>query len=422
MSLWESLFSGPANPCLVITTYGIVKEKENLDFFLSDNNVNPKGYWNYVILDEGQCIKNNNTRVHISVRSIASNPNTRRLLLTGTPIQNNLNELWSIFDWVTGGKLLGHQRTFLNEYAKPIENGRNKDASEWTLNTAEKANKKLQLVLQPHLLQRLKAVELKDVLTKKKELVVWIHLSESQRKLYEEFLVDSGKMTALFTGEMRSPLQAITWLKKLCAHPCLVNSQLAESCTKRSHYIEHSAKLQVLLDLVLRLHKSGHRFLIFSQSTKMLDIIEKIVPLSLARIDGSTQNRQRIVDSFNTVDSSFDGMLLSTKAAGIGLTLTAADRAIIYDPSWNPSDDAQATDRLYRIGQNQNVTIYRFITAGTVEGELKLDSTLYSCFNNFMDKYIYFYLVHRTNVRKTDPEGRDQSNGIDGIKRSSYFL
>jgi DNA excision repair protein ERCC-6 len=285
---------------------------------------------------------------------------------------SHLKELWALFDWVTQGKLLGKQQTFSNQYAIPIENGRNKECTEWTLRTAEQANKRLQTALEPHLLQRLKEVELQQVLTRKKELVVWTHLSASQRQLYENYLVDSGKVTAVLSGEKSSPLEAISWLKKLCAHPCLVDEQLAESCTNSLQFLEHSAKLQVLVDLVHRLNKSGHRFLIFSQSTKMLDIIAQVVHLSLARIDGSTKNRQTIVDSFNRADSTFDGMLLSTKAAGIGLTLTGADRAIIYDPSWNPSDDLQAADRLYRIGQNQNVTIYRFIAAGTVEGEFEV--------------------------------------------------
>ena len=258
---------------------------------------------------------------------------------------------------------------FLHQYAIPIENGRNKDASEWTLRTAEQCNKKLQMTLQPHFLQRLKEVELKQVLTTKKELVIWTHLSVSQRKLYENYLVDGGKVTAVLSGEIKSPLEAISWLKKLCAHPCLVDDHLRDDCTDEDRWLQHSAKLQVLVYLVTRLHQSGHRFLVFSQSTKMLDIIERVLHLSLARIDGTTKHRQVIVDRFNREDSIFDGMLLSTKAAGVGITLTGADRAIVYDPSWNPADDAQAVDRCYRIGQNQNVTIYRLITAGTVEGK-----------------------------------------------------
>ena len=252
---------------------------------------------------------------------------------------------------------------------------RNRDATEWTLRTAEQTKRKLQSILQPHFLQRSKEVELKQSLTTKKELVIWTHLSTSQRKLYEEYLVDGGKVAAVLSGEMKSPLEAISWLKKLCAHPCLVDDQIRLRCSHHKHLLQHSAKLQVLVDLLTRLNNSGHRFLVFSQSTKMLDIIERVVPLSLARIDGSTKNRQTIVDNFNRTDSTFDGMILSTKAAGIGLTLTGADRAIIYDPSWNPSDDSQAVDRCYRIGQSQNVTIYRLIAAGTVEGEhLAVDS------------------------------------------------
>jgi SNF2 family DNA or RNA helicase len=330
-----------------------------------------KRSWDYVILDEGQFIKNCTTKVHKSCSRLASYPQTRRLLLTGTPIQNNLNkELWALFDWVTRGKLLGKQRTFSKQYAIPIQRGRNKDATESNLLTAEQKNKQLQTALEPHLLQRLKEIEIKDILPWKKELVVWTHLSASQRHLYEKYLVDSGQVTAVLSGEKNSPVEAITWLKKLCAHPCLVDEQMAESCTDSLQFLKHSAKLQVLVDLVHRLNKSGHRFIIFSQSTKMLDIIEQVVPLSLARIDGQTKkNRQAIVDCFNIANSPFDGMLVSTRAGGVGLTLTGADRAIIYDPSWNPSDDMQATDRIYRIGQEHNVTIYRFIAAGTVEGE-----------------------------------------------------
>jgi SNF2 family DNA or RNA helicase len=257
--------------------------------------------------------------------------------------------------------LLGIQQTFSDQYAIPIENGRNKDATESDFLTAGQVNKELQTLLEPHLLQRLKEVEIKQSLPRKKDLVVWTHLSASQRKLYEKF-----------NREDYSTLQAISWLRSLCSHPCLVGKKLPKSCKNKVQFlIKHSAKLKVLLDLVEHLYKNGHRFLIFSQSVKMLDIIQNIVPFSLARIDGETENRQCIVDSFNRPDSSFAGMVLSTKAGGVGLTLTGADSAIIYDPSWNPSEDLQAADRIYRIGQKKDVTIYRFIAAGTVEGEFR---------------------------------------------------
>lgn len=244
---------------------------------------------------------------------------------------------------------------------------RNRNASEWTLKTAEKANKKLQLLIKPHFLQRLKSKELKHVLPQKKEFVVWTHLSDMQRQFYENYVVDGGKVAAVLSGETRSPLEALTWLKKLCGHPCLVDEHLNSNCL--STLRRHSGKLDVLFYLVKEFKKLGQRCLIFSQSTKMLDIMEKILPFNMGRIDGRVdgKTRQVIVDKFNQKGSRYDALLLSTKAAGVGLNLTGADRAIVYDPSWNPADDSQAVDRCYRIGQQKNVMVYRLITAGTVE-------------------------------------------------------
>ena len=277
-----------------------------------------------------------------------------------------------MFDFATSGRLLGPLRRFQNRYGDPIEAGRMKNATEWTIRTAEKANRELQAKLRPHFLQRLKSSEFKEKLPTKRELVVFTHLSEKQRMMYDQFLA-GGMVASILTGETASPLEAITWLKKLCGHPYLVDKTGHSSICElgRQRLVEDSAKLHVLHDLLLRLNKSGHRTLVFSQSTKMLDIIQRVMSqkLTLSRIDGQTKekDRQRFVDTFNCDDSVTDCMLLSTKAAGIGLTLTGADRAIIFDPSWNPADDSQAVDRCFRIGQTKNVTIYRFITAGAIE-------------------------------------------------------
>jgi SNF2 family DNA or RNA helicase len=215
----------------------------------------------------------------------------------------------------------------------------------------------------------MKNAEFAKCLPKKTELVVWAHLSHVQRELYESYLVDGGQVSAVLSGETRSPLQAITYLKKLCDHPSLVTDEHA----RRGSELNKSAKLDILLQLMKSLRKDGHRCLIFSPSTKILDIIEVSLSqtIKLARIDGSTKgkDRQSIVDNFNREGSVIDAMLLSTKAAGIGLNLTSADSAIIFSPSWNPADDSQAVDRCYRIGQRKDVVVYRFITAGTVEGE-----------------------------------------------------
>lgn len=215
----------------------------------------------------------------------------------------------------------------------------------------------------------MKDTEFSQGLPIKEELVVWTHLSDKQREMYEKYIVDSGKVHAVLSGETRSPLEAITYLKTLCNHPSLVTD--GTLCEKS--VIKDSGKLETLVQLVNYLRDDGHRCLIFSPSTKMLDIIESVLAVRMARIDGSTKgkDRQTIVDIFNSTHSDIDALLLSTKAAGCGLNLTAADTAIIFSPSWNPADDSQAVDRCYRIGQSKNVTVYRFITAGTVEGVYK---------------------------------------------------
>jgi Superfamily II DNA/RNA helicases, SNF2 family len=334
--------SPSSHPCVIITTYVLVKSNR-LDFLggKKDDSL----YWDYIIADEGHTLKNPNTDQHKAMSRIARNHKTHRILLTGTPIQNNMTELWALFDWATAGRLLGCKQRYLNQFAIPIEEGRNKNATFHTLKIASKANDELQAKLRPHFLQRMKNTEFKNCLPVKKELVVWLHLSDLQRKLYDDYVVDGGKVAAILSGDISSPLEAITWLKKLCDHPSLVSPENDSSDPEILK--TNSSKLHVLIYLVLRLKRSNHRCLIFSPSTKMLDIMEKVLPVKLGRIDGSIsgKSRQAIVDKFNNDESSFDALLLSTKAAGVGITLTGADRAIIFSPSWNPSDDSQAVDR-----------------------------------------------------------------------------
>ena len=280
-----------------------------------------------------------------------------------------MKELHALFDFATSSKLLGSIKTFLNKYGDPIEEGRQRNASPWTIKKSAEMNTKLKQVLEPYFLQRLKKTTFDDTMPNKKELVVFTDLSIKQRRMYEAYTDEM-----VFDAEMSSPLAAVSHLKMLCGHPLLVKA--ASSKYKEVDVdllVRDSAKLQVLIELIQRLKRSGHKALIFSQSTKMLDIIERVLDsITYLRIDGSSaeKDRQRCVDSFNDPECGIDVMILSTKAAGVGLTLTGADRAIIYDPSWNPADDAQAVDRCYRIGQTKPVTVYRFIAAGTVEEKM----------------------------------------------------
>ena len=182
-----------------------------------------------------------------------------------------------------------------------------------------------------------------DKLPPKHELVVWTHLSETQRAMYREFVDRGAVVKEIMRGEKNSPLEAITWLKKLCGHPLIARPQqemeLGDVLEQLGpdEVIAQSAKLDLLVRLVSKLRRKGHRTLIFSQSTKTLDIIEFVLQdrLTLSRIDGSTKekDRQARVDEFNSEYSDTDAMILSTKAAGVGLTLVGADACIIYDPS-----------------------------------------------------------------------------------------
>lgn len=225
------------------------------------------------------------------------------------------------------------------------------------------------------MLQRRKFDILRELLPPKTEIVVWNHLSTQQRELYNEFLLNKTSiLRSLRDGETAVVLAAITRLKMLCGHPSLYHDSFEEPDLRKT--IEQSAKLETMMHLVEKMTNQSHKILIFSQSTKMLNIIERslleVLSLSVSRIDGDTKERvrQKLVDDFNDPKSLQNVMLLSTKAGGVGITLTGADRVILFDPSWNPSEDDQAIGRAYRIGQTREVTVFRMITAGTVEEKM----------------------------------------------------
>jgi superfamily II DNA/RNA helicase len=240
--------------------------------------------------------------------------------------------------------------------------------------TAARANSKLQEILKPFFLQRLKKDILLDM-PPKREFVVWTHLSSLQRNLYEDYVANGDIVNSLLSNETKSPLVAINWLRMLIGHPLLIDKRFDRELSTLSNIsverlLEESVKLKVLADLLKALSMAGHRTLIFSNSTMTLDIIQRVLNgFKVSRIDGKTKerDRQQYVEDFNRNDSSINMMLLSTKAGGLGLTLIGADRVIIFNPSWNPTDDSQAVDRCYRIGQKKPVEVYRFIAAGTVE-------------------------------------------------------
>uniref|UniRef100_A0A8C4WIY6 DNA excision repair protein ERCC-6-like n=2 Tax=Gopherus evgoodei TaxID=1825980 RepID=A0A8C4WIY6_9SAUR len=401
---------------IVITTYQmLINNWQQLSSLSGQEFV-----WDYIILDEAHKIKSPSAKTTKSVYAI---PAKNRILLTGTPVQNNLREMWSLFDFACQGALLGTAKTFKMEYENPITRAREKDATPGEKALGLKISENLMTIIKPYFLRRTKddiqkkykSDEVKThlpedqsknfapvmpSLTRKNDFIVWVYLAPVQEEIYRNFLsLDHVKEVLMTT---RSPLAELNVLKKLCDHPRLLSaracSQLGlegggyseqndenegdafSGANKIDHLsdeilIQESGKLLFLMGLLERLQEEGHRTLVFSQSRKMLDIVERILThrnFRTMRIDGTVTHlveRERRIGVFQS-NKDYSVFLLTTQVGGVGITLTAASRVVIFDPSWNPATDAQAVDRAYRIGQKENVVIYRLITCGTVEEKI----------------------------------------------------
>uniref|UniRef100_A0A4W3GZ54 DNA excision repair protein ERCC-6-like n=1 Tax=Callorhinchus milii TaxID=7868 RepID=A0A4W3GZ54_CALMI len=286
--------------------------------------------WDYTILDEAHKIKTSSTKTAKSAHAI---PARNRILLTGTPVQNNLQEMWALFDFACQGSLLGSSKTFKMEYGNPITRAREKDSTPGEKALGLKISENLMEIIKPYFLRRTK--EDMPTLSRKNDFIIWEGEEEG-----------GGEEGAV--GEIDG-----------------VSDQ---------DLIQESGKMVFLVGLLERLKAEGNRTLVFSQSRKMLDIIQRVLVnrgFLVMRIDGTVQlpERQKKIGIFQR-EPDYSVFLLTTQVGGVGLTLTAANRVVIFDPSWNPATDAQAVDRAYRIGQTENVVIYRLITCGSVEEKI----------------------------------------------------
>lgn len=294
------------------------------------------------ILDEGQHVKNQSTLVSKAVKAVNCR---QRFVLTGTPIENRLSELWNLFDFLMPGYLFSH-RAFVEKLEKPIIKSKN-----------EEAMAQLQKLVQPFLLRREKKDVLKE-LPPKIEHIRRIALGETERMTYLS-AVNAAKSTLTDTGKLKI-LAALTQLRQVCCDPNL--------CFE--NYSGETSKLEACLELCSGMAANGHQILLFSQFTSMLDILRTRLEgmgLSTFTIQGSTpkEQRARLVKDFNAGGAQI--FLISLKAGGTGLNLTAADVVIHYDPWWNLAAQNQATDRAHRIGQRQCVQVYKLIAKDTIE-------------------------------------------------------
>lgn len=325
--------------------------------------------WSFAILDEGHKIRNPNTAITIYCKELRT-PN--RIILSGTPMQNNLIELWSLFDFVFPMRL-GTLVNFRNQFDIPIRQGGYANASNLQVQTALKCAETLKDAISPYLLQRFK-IDVAADLPKKSEQVLFCKLTKLQRERYTSFLA-SGDLDAIMAGK-RQVLFGVDILRKICNHPDLVKHK--ELSVKPGYSYgnpEKSGKMKVVGSLLELWKNTGHKALLFAQHRIMLDILEKFVRslpgMRYRRMDGNTpiQQRQSMVDEFN-VNPDLHVFLLTTKVGGLGVNLTGADRVLIYDPDWNPSTDLQARERAWRLGQKREVSIFRLMTAGTIEEKI----------------------------------------------------
>ncbi|KFW89922.1 DNA excision repair protein ERCC-6, partial [Phalacrocorax carbo] len=334
--------------------------------------------WHYVILDEGHKIRNPNAAVTLACKQFRT---PHRIILSGSPMQNNLKELWSLFDFVFPGKL-GTLPVFMEQFSVPITMGGYSNASPVQVKTAYKCACVLRDTINPYLLRRMKAdVKMSISLPDKNEQVLFCRLTDEQCQVYQNF-INSKEVYQILNGDMQI-FSGLVALRKICNHPDLftggprilkgVPDAEAEEADQFGYW-KRSGKMIVVESLLKIWHKQGHRVLVFTQSRQMLQILEVFVRdrnFSYLRMDGTTTiaSRQPLITRYNE-DKSIFIFLLTTRVGGLGVNLTGADRVIIYDPDWNPSTDTQARERAWRIGQKKQVTVYRLLTAGTIEEKI----------------------------------------------------
>ena len=348
---------------LVITSYDLLKR--DIDLYKEKNYK-----FRYIIADEAQYLKNSTTKNAKAIKQIKADT---RYALTGTPIENSLSELWSIFDFIMPGYLFTYKK-FKNIYEMPI-----------VKKNDENAMQKLKMLIEPFVLRRNK----KEVLTELPDKTVTVlnnEMNEEQQKIYLNYLAQAKQdiqEQINLNGYEHSHMQilaALTRLRQICCHPSLFISD----------YKDGSSKLDQCIEIIEDAINGGHKILLFSGYTSMFQIIEKELKernITYVKLTGATKVDERIklVDEFNA-NSEIKVFLISLKAGGTGLNLTGADMVIHYDPWWNISTENQATDRAYRIGQKNNVQVYKLITKNSIEEKIyELQERKATLANNMLD-------------------------------------
>ncbi|CAO3590694.1 unnamed protein product [Absidia cylindrospora] len=339
-----------------------------------------------LLCDEGHRLKNGESQLFKELNKLQVR---RRVILSGTPIQNDLSEYYNLIDFANPG-LLGTPNEFRRNYENPIQRGRDSDASDAARKLSDQKVQEFWTIVSKFTIRRTNDI-LTKYLPRKYEHVVFCNLSSLQRKLYDVFLT-SPEIKRLLRGQGSQPLKAITLLKKLCNHPDLLDlpAQLEGSeevlppgyvssygSGKKGTVISSLSGKFIVLDRMLAKIKkeTNDKIVLISNYTQTLDLFEQFCAqkhYGVLRLDGTMNitKRQKLVDQFNDPDAPEFVFLLSSKAGGCGLNLIGANRLVLFDPDWNPAADQQALARVWRDGQRKDCFIYRFIGAGTIEEKI----------------------------------------------------
>jgi SNF2 family DNA or RNA helicase len=343
-SLKVSVYHGPGRTLdeaadVTLTTYALMR---------MDAEVLAARTWNTLVLDEAQAIKNPDSQVARAAYGLQA---AFRVALSGTPIENRLEELWSLMHFTNPG-LLGGRKQFEERWARPVSDNQ------------KGAAQALRARIRPFVLRRLKR-DVAPELPPRTESVRHVTLTERERAVYDAVYAATREevVNQLESGgSVLKALEALLRLRQAACHPALVPGQQAKT----------SSKVEALLEALGTAVEDGHKALVFSQWTSMLDLIEPALQaagIGFIRLDGGTSNRGEVAASFQDPKGP-PVMLISLKAGATGLNLTAADHVFLVDPWWNPSVEAQAADRAHRIGQQRPVNVYRLVSRGTVEEKI----------------------------------------------------
>ena len=332
-----------------VTSYEmILREKTHLKKFA----------WEYIIVDEAHRIKNEESSLAQIIRMFSSR---NRLLITGTPLQNNLHELWALLNFLLPD-VFGDSEAFDSWFSSQTAD-------------QDTVVQQLHRVLRPFLLRRVKS-DVEKSLLPKKEVNLYVGMSEMQVRWYQKILEKDIDAVNGAGGKRESKtrlLNIVMQLRKCCNHPYLFEgAEPGPPYTTDEHLVDNSGKMKILDKILARMKEQGSRALIFSQMSRVLDILEDYCVFrghQYCRIDGSTAHEDRIaaIDEYNKPGSEKFVFLLTTRAGGLGINLTTADIVVLYDSDWNPQADLQAMDRAHRIGQTKQVVVFRFVTEHAIE-------------------------------------------------------